>query len=600
MAEPTPLVFEDAQWIDWPIPTKGMSRDVDPEVMPADFWAVATNVFSEYGVTKKSHGWEAIQAAAADLDLGDPVMLVAEVEDSARFPHTIFATHERIWVYDGDNDILTPINRYDEGTIAVTNGDLSVVGTGTLFLKFVKRGDKVVVGGSSATVQAVDSDTEITLAETWPGGTDAAVDLSDAANYIEQLFSINGIWDWTVFQGGGSQPHIYMTNGIDAVIRYGGDGSHTHVEILGGDPPKAYFIQSFREFLVLGYLTDNGAGIALPYSIGWPVAGQPENWAGGEQRTLAEGVDALVGMEVLGNRLVLHREESQSFMEFRGGTFTFFTGEINRGAGGVGKRSVTRIKNGHLVVGDENIFIHSTQDLHHIGSMTIQQYLVENIHPEFADTVQGLYVPNENRVYIFYPSLVVAGNFCDKCLVFNTLEGSFTEIDAPSVTSTGHYREYEKTFINDVTDIINTVLTLIDAQTPLTFLDTFAVGSTDGKVYTLTGLNDFDGTEIVTTLESGQEIFAAPNNRKNITRIRVDLEAAVGTVVNLFLGHKNEAFKDFTWAGPFVIPITGVDDFVLPNNINARYFARRFVVGGTDSSFTLRKMQVYRSIEGEY
>ncbi len=70
------------------------------------------------------------------------------------------------------------------GTVGVTNGSATVIGTGTLFLAQLSAGDAINISGSDYTVSAISSDTSLTLTATY-----AAASGSGLAVYVNPVYT---------------------------------------------------------------------------------------------------------------------------------------------------------------------------------------------------------------------------------------------------------------------------------------------------------------------------------------------------------------------------------------------------------------------------
>lgn len=78
------------------------------------------------------------------------------------------------------------------GTIDATNGISAITGTGTLFLKELSPDDKLVIRGEEFTIKSVDSDTTLTLSESYSGPTLTAEAVTVAPDLPKKY--INRVW----------------------------------------------------------------------------------------------------------------------------------------------------------------------------------------------------------------------------------------------------------------------------------------------------------------------------------------------------------------------------------------------------------------------
>lgn len=589
------------QWIDWPLPTKGMMKDVEPELIPREYWKVCSNALVEAGVTFKLPGVTQL----GTLNLGAAVRLITQAERQNKVMVPVFGTAVNLWRYDHAGDVETQITSYAEGTIKLNNGSDQLIAAGTDFLSHIKGSDHtpdqlvivdgVDVSGTEYLIDSVDSDTQLTLNQNWAG-----VNVADVAYTIRQRFHEDGMWDSCMFQGSEATKKLYLANGHDPLMRWDPDGGDDFLEICPGSPPICRYVQPFGYYLILGWLVV--AGDTYPASIAWPDAGDPTNWTTGDAqaRTLSDDLGWIVDLIPLRGRFVIHHEHGQSYLEWLGDPYVFFSGTASYDRGGVGRRTVIAMDNYHLVVGKADIFEFDGAGPIGIGDIYFQKWLAAQYEPDYLDAICILKIPELNRLYIFYPNADVTGMFANKALVYDYHQRTHAECDAPDVTAVGHYDAFTQNFIDDVGDFFDDVDDLFDAADSIAFHPINLIGTNSGKVYQLSGLNDLNGDAITCVLETGVDRLDNPDAIKMISNVRVDVWGAVGTDIEFYIGHKENAFDGFTWKGPYTLPIQGdaTDRLQIPQ-VYGRYFARKFVVSGVNADFKLRGMRVERTIEGE-
>lgn len=95
----------------------------------------------------------------------------------------------------------------EAGTVAVTNGSGSVVGTGTEFTKIFAPGRSLIVAGVAYTIQSVTNDNNLALAAVFNGATDASA-----------IFSVGGMF---VSNPAVAQMGLYSYDGYSIVFTSG-------------------------------------------------------------------------------------------------------------------------------------------------------------------------------------------------------------------------------------------------------------------------------------------------------------------------------------------------------------------------------------------
>jgi hypothetical protein len=158
-------------------------------------------------VTKRTFDTKIISIDVRDVidELRSPVSLSLLTNlAGVKIPDTLNASYQRR-VYGFCSGLVpTPIDQVVSngypltGTLATTNSVKTVTGTGTLFLRELSPGDDVQIGGNvtKLRIDSVDSDTQITLAEAYPGdtlsGQSARVNPSTPKRYANRKFLVAG------------------------------------------------------------------------------------------------------------------------------------------------------------------------------------------------------------------------------------------------------------------------------------------------------------------------------------------------------------------------------------------------------------------------
>lgn len=569
--------------IPWPFPTKGILKDVDPVRVPPDYFVTGRNVVSSGGSLKKSFGWKRLGSFVleASVELIDQLPL----KDGTVKP--VFACATEIYWFNTGTQTITPISRYDVGTCSVTNGSSTVTFSGTLLTKYVKPGDKLIeINGVPVdyTIASV-TDTQVVLTTTYSGTTE-----TNKPYKIRQIFSNQGHWNVDVFQGS-----MYFTNGVDSLLRWSGDSNF--LEIVPGSPPIANFVRAFGSHLFLGFLTIGGN--PQPWTVAWCDAANPDNWSSGDAaiRVLPEGSDWIVGMELLRNKLIVYRDRSINVCEYIGGIFVFSTTTALVGVGPLGSGAIANMLEDHVFLGPDNVYTFDGATLEDIGTLKVQKWIIQLIHPARIEAVRSLIVEEENLIYFFYPDVSAGGDWCNKSLVFDYSEESFLEGDAPNVTASGFFARFENKTIDQWNDVIDSVNVLIDSRTLLSLSPVVLLGDKDGKIYTIEGHNA-DTQTLDSFCESGFTDFGDSTRVKSLNRLYID-GSAPGTQIQIYIGAKLTPFGSILWYGPYLAPVEGSQKEYVDLRIPGKFFAYRIQVSGLDTFFTLRNAYVELSEEGE-
>lgn len=100
---------------------------------------------------------------------------------------------------------------------------------------------------------------------------------------------------------------LLITNGVDNIQQYTGSGLCTD---LSGTPPKAKFIETVGDYVVIGHILDSG--VTYPYRLQWCDTGDETDWTNGNAGffDLASDFSPLVGLKKLNELLIAYKENS--------------------------------------------------------------------------------------------------------------------------------------------------------------------------------------------------------------------------------------------------------------------------------------------------
>lgn len=285
-------------------------------------------------VTNELVGYKKLFATS----LGNQVLLVDLHRASTGVNTTIFGTKTDLFRYDEGTNLpvyITPI--YATGTVAVTNGDAVIVGTGTLWLANVKAGDKISVGSASQsavsatwyTVQTVTDNTHITLTTTYGQAT-----LGGQSYTARKLFTANDsdIWDTDIFPDAPlgavsalpAGDHWYGTNGKEVVVW---DGSAARAVVISTISTGLGFacktLCYYKNMMLYGGITE-GASFR-PGNFKNSAISIPENVTTLEANefSMAQSVDFLIALRRLGDYVVGYCDASINVAQFVESPFYF-------------------------------------------------------------------------------------------------------------------------------------------------------------------------------------------------------------------------------------------------------------------------------------
>lgn len=319
-------------------------------------------------VTNRNVGFDFLFAES----LGNPCTLAAAFLSTLGISTTIFGTKRDLFRFDEALNLpfyITP--NYSTGTVAVTNGSPVVTGTGTTWsASGVKPGDQLHVGSAGQdhilspwyTILSVDSDTQVTLTENYPGVTN-----SGFAHTVRLLFTAldTTVWHWDVFPDAPlgttsalpAGDRFIATNGAELVAW---DGNADTVVVISTASSGLGFACSsvlyFKNMMLYGSIVDSGG--TSPGNVKNSAIGDPENIATLEagDRIVAQGIDFVKRMERLGDYAVVYCDRSVNVMQFVDAPVYFAIRTAIPDIGLLASRLVANFGNYHEFIGTDQAY----------------------------------------------------------------------------------------------------------------------------------------------------------------------------------------------------------------------------------------------------
>lgn len=191
---------------------------------------------------------------------------------------------------------------------------------------------------------------------------------------------------------------VTFTNGTDAIRKYTGTGNDAD---LGGTPPKCKYMTHFEDYLILAFITDDGAGNTLPFRVQWSDTGDPETWTGGNTGSLnlIEDKGFITGISTWGNFVTVHKSDS-IYVGQKVSTADVF--RFDRKATGVGAVNTKVIK---TIITGEQIFL-ASDGIHSFNGITaplvdspIQQELRDEMNPAYLYKADAIVKEEDDEIW---------------------------------------------------------------------------------------------------------------------------------------------------------------------------------------------------------
>ncbi len=309
-----------------------------------------------------------------------------------------------------------------------------------------------------------------------------------------------------------------------------------------------------------------------PRMVKWSQAADPgtypNSWdetdptTGAGEVTLAETPGEIVGVALLGNSMLIYKEDSVLSMRFVGGQNIFRFDTIFSQFGALSRESIGVLENSHLVVTEGDVIVHNGQTFQSVIDKKNRNLLFKFMSASLKGKTQVKVYEQLTEVWICYCDVNSIGQL-NKALIWNYLDNTWSQrdlqefsyiafgfIDTISVGQT--FNDISGPFFEDLGPFDET------AASPV-FDELMAADATNRDLLALNFTEQFDGANITCLLErTGLAIVG--RDRQGGWRIdldstkfvrRVHLKMASNGPVNVFVGAQQKVGGPISWTGPF-------------------------------------------------
>ena len=360
---------------------------------------------------------------------------------------------------------------------------------------------------------------------------------------------------------------------------------------LGGTPPKAKFVAVIKNaFVLLGYITDDGAGGTFPQRVHWSAAGNAANWptAGGITASQVQsGLNDLLGPGgnvqgfapslLYADALVL-QEFALRRMQYVGPPNTFDFLPMENGKGCSAPYSIVVNAGVAYYWSQDGVYANDGGQSIPIGANRIDRTIVQNLDAGRLKRVSGAADPYQKCIWWAWPSKAASASATnvgnpDNLLCYNYQLDKWSNSPIESevllrMLSLGYTLDQLFTVFGYT---IDTVPAPFDSTIWLGGQPQIGMFNTDHK------MAFFSGTPLPATIETSEQ-QASPGRRALITSVRPLIDG-VGTVPSVSIGHREKLQDAVTYSQ--VSPMNAYG--TCPLRSSGRYIRVRLTIPGTGS-----------------
>jgi hypothetical protein len=346
-------------------------------------------------------------------------------------------------------------------------------------------------------------------------------------------------------------------------------------------------LKPYKSFLVMAGYEDSST--KHPYTVRWSdeyePTGVPQDYDIGSTTNLAgENVlsgnnGALVDQLTLNNSQIIYAERGVFAMDFIGAPLVFSFRELFSDDGILNRGAVASFPNGHLVVGNNDIYVHDGNQKQSIVDKRVRKTFFNAVADKRSVFCQTL--NEKSEIWICYADSDAADfQTANRALVYNWSQNAFTFIDLPNVRAltlsekldaSGGYDDATQTWA-ETSEYWSSVSASLDASA----LSLFGAGYGANKLYLMNDSHGAAGSNInayleATKLDLDTVLGTATNTIKQINGIYPQIEGQ-GTL-NISVGVSSSPQDGVTWKATKTYNIE--TDHKIDLRASGRYFALR-------------------------
>lgn len=463
--------------------------------------------------------------------LNGPVALIRNFIKRDGTENLVFASLKDIYKFVNSTTLVYLTPRYEVGTVTRVGNVVSGGGGANFITAGIKIGDQISLGTASV----------ISTSATWDTITSAGATLTTAGSgnvgpvpyTIRKLFTgtLQNIWQTAIFVNASpsNSDELWMTNGIDSIVRWNGtDGQVESMASLGFTAKAIYVYSNMMIFMNLVQ-----GGTAKPTDLINSNPGEPQNTSSGlsEQFKVHGNVDAILNAETIGDNLAIYSFSDAGVItlaQFIGDPLVFAFRQVSYGTGPLGAKAVANFGNYHEIMANDSQYFFDGATVK-AGNKHVWREILRTQDPARV-RISYAHFDEENGDLIWVLPLtsdpdtsVTAGP--SSAYVEHYLEDPGPNIPTPyskrdfPFTTTGYFRRQQGLTWDQ---LVNSWQTYNFRWNDRFFFTSFPLslgGKSDGTIYTLNTSQDANGAALVSFVRFGRRMISDGRMRGLLTRV---------------------------------------------------------------------------------
>jgi len=390
-----------------------------------------------------------------------------------------------------------------------------------------------------------------------------------------------------------------FTNGVDQMFSWNG----VSCSAMTTAPTGAACIRSYKNYLFAGN-AESPAGTRQQSRLYWSDPGDAHTWPASNYLDLdADDGDYIVGMEILGNELIVFKERKIYAVTYVGGIYEFYSEARMSGVGCGAQGSIVPIFSELLFYGIESYYSFNGRDVESLSDK-LKDIVTYAIQPSYRTTIRGITYEEKDQIWWLVPIDATTASGNTHVMVLDYSRDGWT-IFTNTAACLGWYNQTSDLTFGDLAAAYSAYNTAWGDRLFLSNAALIAAGSPNGYILDCgtAGVAADLGVSYEGFWRSRWIDFGMPDINKRITRITVYIDKEVETEAadyNLYL----YVYKDWdrsTIASSQTVSVYG-DLPVLERRVDFTMSCRamQLQIGSTlkDQPFTIHKIVIEYSSKG--
>lgn len=506
----------------------GIITDVKPYQLQPNQWSNGNNVEFHAGAVSKLNGYKEVMNIPEGCPIEPWHLGTYQAHDNS----DVFGSDEFYWLVFGLEKAYV---YHGKAWYNITRQD----GDGNDVNYNTKEGSDWDLTQSGALLIATNGKD---VPQFWPlndGQVNVSTRLIDMESWVDPLTNTPGETDLSCATVSGFKNHIVVTN----IVRKN-DNANVSEDLNR----------------LVKWSTQHGH-YAEPST--WDVT-DPDQDAG--EYELLDTQGPIVDTMPMGELFMVYKSDSVYMMSYIGTPYMFSFKTLEPNVGVVSKGGVTEFPGGHFFFSTSDCYVNNGQSVQPILTGKVRDAMYNNINGDHYNRVFCVTNHQYNEVWVCYPS--ATSDYCDKGLVWNYRENTFSFRDLPNVTDikngvqkyTELYKEDESTITWESSDPDPSIpLTPWRSMTTLTWgavsyenvVSNMVMASPEGsKLYRdqIGQLND--GKLMYSYIERTGIDLGDPATIKHLRALWPKFQTRSDDPVFVYTGHQMSTDEAVKWEGP--------------------------------------------------